>query len=91
MKVEPSTPATDNNWQNGSKNKSKSPLPIAPNELPQNVTSRGFVSAKELFGIIRDGHNNVLVIDCRSENDFSESKLKYDHLVNVPEEIIRNG
>lgn len=59
--------------------------------VKENVPSKGFISAKELFCIIQSERNNALVIDCRPEKDFQESKLKYAHCVNVPEEIIRNG
>ncbi|KAG4072222.1 hypothetical protein HA402_007632 [Bradysia odoriphaga] len=88
------TPSTEtlpaiNSQQNGSSNKSRSPISVP--DLSQNDSCRGFVSTKELFRIIEDGQNNVLIIDCRPENDFNESKLKYIHCVNVPEEIIRNG
>lgn len=75
--------------QNGSNNKLKSPLPIVNDS--QTVSNNGFVSAKELFWIIQDGRNTVLIIDCRPEMDFRESRLKYVHCVNVPEEIIKNG
>lgn len=78
MNVDP-----ESDQENGSNSKLKSPSP--------NIFRREFVSVKELYGIIKDETNNVLVIDCRPENDFAESKLQYAHCVNVPEEIIRPG
>lgn len=80
-----STPRTEN----GSNNKSKSPLPKANDS--QVLSSHGFISAKQLFNIIQGDRNNVLIIDCRSEKDYNESKLKYLHCVNISEEIIKDG
>lgn len=50
-----------------------------------------YVSAKQLFNIIQERKENILIIDCRSEKDYKESKLRYEPCVNVPEEIIREG
>ncbi|KAJ6634713.1 Ubiquitin carboxyl-terminal hydrolase 8, partial [Pseudolycoriella hygida] len=64
---------------------------LLPTRKSEPVLSNEFISCQELFTIIRDGRNNVLIIDCRSEEDYNSSKLRYDHCVNVPEEIIQSG
>lgn len=55
-----------------------------PTDEPQN-----YFTSKMLYDKLHE--NRVLLMDCRSRNDFQESHLKYNFLINVPEEIISAG
>lgn len=43
------------------------------------------IDAKELFEMITNSRLSMLIMDCRSEQDFASSRIKYEYQVNVPD------
>lgn len=82
------TPSPSIMKRNDSNNKSKSPLPKEIDS--QQAYDSEYISAKELYTLIQNG-NNGLIMDCRPQKDYQESRLKYEHCVNVPEDVIAEG
>lgn len=79
---------------NQTNNRLKTPLEITEDlvaNLPTVPTEdfRAFLTPKELFEEMKT--KEILVVDCRSSDDFQNSKLVYQHYVNIPEEIIYPG
>ncbi|XP_058447196.1 ubiquitin carboxyl-terminal hydrolase 8 [Malaya genurostris] len=53
--------------------------------------AKSAVDAKELFGMINDSKLSMLIMDCRSDEDFEKSRLKYDHVINIPDSWLVAG
>lgn len=49
------------------------------------------LTAKDLYAILQDTQIGVLIMDCRSSNDFNKSHITHPHCVNIPGEIIGKG
>ncbi|KAL1498103.1 hypothetical protein ABEB36_008957 [Hypothenemus hampei] len=49
-----------------------------------------FISVKELFIAIQD-KVNILIVDIRPDREYSESKIKFENIINIPEDIIGGG
>ena len=49
------------------------------------------VTAKELFGMLQDPQHSYLIMDCRPEIDYRNSKINTPHIVNIPENLIVPG
>lgn len=49
------------------------------------------VSPKQLYEYIKDCSFSLLIIDCRPTWDYAATKIKYESLMNVPEEILVKG
>lgn len=59
--------------------------PTTPTKVPSTV------SPKQLYEHIKDHGFSMLIMDCRPSTDFDASKLKYEHILNIPEEILVKG
>ncbi|XP_053690656.1 ubiquitin carboxyl-terminal hydrolase 8 [Sabethes cyaneus] len=55
------------------------------------ISVKHSIDAKELFDMINDRKLSVLIMDCRSDEDFQKSRIKYDHVVNVPDQLLVAG
>lgn len=62
----------------------------APVETP-TVTVPTAVSCKQFYEHIKDRKFSLLIMDCRPRKDFEASKIKYEFMFNVPEEILVKG
>lgn len=49
------------------------------------------IDAKELFEMITNPKLSMLIMDCRSEKDFEDSRIRYTFMVNVPESLLVPG
>ncbi|XP_050310918.1 uncharacterized protein LOC126746630 [Anthonomus grandis grandis] len=49
-----------------------------------------FITVKELYQAIQE-NSNILIIDIRPSNEFGESKIKFENLINIPDDIIVAG
>lgn len=49
------------------------------------------IDAKELFEMITNSKLSMLIMDCRSEKDFEDSRIRYTFMVNVPESLLVPG
>ncbi|XP_066261095.1 ubiquitin carboxyl-terminal hydrolase 8-like [Euwallacea similis] len=49
-----------------------------------------FISVKQLFNTIQDDAN-ILIIDIRPEEEYSESKVKFEKAINIPENLLVPG
>lgn len=58
-------------------------------EAAQNASP--YILISTLYKHIADKNPAVLVIDCRSTTAYSESKIKFSNMINIPEECIRKG
>lgn len=54
-----------------------------------DISSLRLMSCQQLFEAMKQ--QNVLVIDCRSAEDFKTSHLQYNLTLSIPEEIIKAG
>ncbi|XP_030761435.1 ubiquitin carboxyl-terminal hydrolase 8-like [Sitophilus oryzae] len=52
--------------------------------------SSEFISAKQLYEAIIN-KMNILVVDIRPTNEFEESKIKFENIINVPEDVLGPG
>lgn len=50
-----------------------------------------FISCTQLYKQISSDALTTLLIDCRSENDFQDSRIHHNGQINVPEDVIENG
>lgn len=50
-----------------------------------------FILCPQLHKRISDGNEAILLLDCRPTSDFQQSRIKFDHTINIPGEIIQNG
>uniref|UniRef100_A0AAG5CT35 Ubiquitin carboxyl-terminal hydrolase n=1 Tax=Anopheles atroparvus TaxID=41427 RepID=A0AAG5CT35_ANOAO len=67
-------------------------LPATPQNVEPTVPKvKQTVSATELYAMINDCGVSLLIMDCRSAEDFAASHLRYDYLVNVPEHLLVAG
>lgn len=48
------------------------------------------IDCKTLFNLIQSNHK-LLIMDCRSEEDYEQSKINYKYMINVPEKILKLG
>lgn len=60
-----------------------------PDSNKQLFTSE-FVSVKEVFQAIQN-NANILIVDIRPTNEYSESKIKYENIINISDDIIVAG
>lgn len=58
------------------------------NEIKKEV--RETISVRELFTMMEE-HEKILIMDCRSAEDYNQSKVKYQYTINVPEHILKLG
>lgn len=49
------------------------------------------IDAKELLEMISNPALSMLIVDCRSDRDFEDSRIKYAFVVNVPESLLVPG
>lgn len=49
------------------------------------------ISSMELFKILENEPSNVLIIDARPRNQFSDSHINFNCCINVPEEVLVPG
>lgn len=49
------------------------------------------ITCRQLYEFISNPNTSLLILDCRSAEEFEASKLLYKNLLNVPEEIIHKG
>lgn len=70
--------------------KKKSEGPKASIKTEQPLFSSEFVSVRELFEAIQN-NTNILIIDIRPENEYLESNIQFDKIINIPENIIVPG
>lgn len=49
------------------------------------------ITCRQLYEFISNPNSSLLILDCRSAEEFEASKLFYKNLLNVPEEIIHKG
>lgn len=61
----------------------------SPKDNNIDIASMRLMSCQQLFESIK--LQNVLVIDCRSAEDFKSSHLQYNLTLSIPEEIIQAG
>ncbi|CAG9768504.1 unnamed protein product [Ceutorhynchus assimilis] len=63
-------------------------------ELKLNVTKKLFpdksISVKDLFEAIHE-NANILIVDIRPANEYAESKIKFENIINISEELIGAG
>lgn len=55
------------------------------------VETSKFISAVDLYRQLEKSDGKILLIDCRSKDDFNASKIKYNNLINIPGEMIVKG
>lgn len=48
------------------------------------------IDCKTLFEML-EGNQKLLIMDCRSEEDYEQSKMDYKYTMNVPEKILKLG
>lgn len=65
---------------------SNSPRVPSPSQLFPNE----FISVKDLFLAIQD-NVNMLIVDIRPSDEYSQSKVKFENIINVSEEVIVAG
>lgn len=63
----------------------------SPGEIKKSTGHSKSIECGELYQLINDKTVSTLVMDCRLSNDFEASHLKYQNILNVPEEIIKKG
>lgn len=88
----PSIPASNININNVS-------APISSENMNENsseTTNKSLVLQKsiecgELYHLMNDANVSMLIMDCRIFDDFEASHLKYQNILNVPENIIKKG
>lgn len=51
---------------------------------------RETVSSQELYKMM-EGHEKILIMDCRPEEDYAQSKITYQYTINVPAHILKLG
>lgn len=56
---------------------------------PDTNYSKTSIDRQELFNMIQ--RQNILILDCRPQCDFLESRIKYKYCMNVPESICAKG
>lgn len=49
------------------------------------------IDAKKLFDEMKSGCCSMLLLDCRPHEDFKQSRIKFNFLLNVPEEVLYKG
>lgn len=49
------------------------------------------IECEELYRLMKDTSVSLLIMDCRSSDEFNSSHLIFKNILNVPEEIIRKG
>ncbi|XP_031626737.1 ubiquitin carboxyl-terminal hydrolase 8 [Contarinia nasturtii] len=57
--------------------------------VPKPVSK--FILITDLFKLMKETNQKILLIDCRSINEFEASKIRYDNLINIPGEAILKG
>lgn len=50
-------------------------------------TVRELITCKELFDLMNEGKQRMLIMDCRSEEDYENSKINFKFALNVPENL----
>lgn len=55
------------------------------------VVSQKMISCEKLYKLVVDVSISMLIMDCRSEEDFTQSKLVHRDCVNIPERIVKKG
>jgi hypothetical protein len=58
--------------------------PVVPEEVRQTI------DCTQLFRMIEEGHK-LLIMDCRSEEDYEQSKISYHYTLNAPEKHLMIG
>lgn len=61
----------------------------SPKKSPLDPHSMRLMSAQQLFEAMKS--QNVLIMDCRSSEDYEQSHLTYPLAFNVPQEFIHAG
>lgn len=56
----------------------------------QQLFPTEFVYVKELYLAIQE-NANILIVDIRPANEYSESKIKFESIINIPEDLIVPG
>lgn len=62
---------------------------ISPS-VPERTTDSS-ISSMELFKILEVNPSDVLIMDVRPRNQFSDSHIKFDRCISIPEEILDAG
>lgn len=64
---------------------------LQDNVGPLILQEKHRITPKELFEMIQNNQLSMLIIDCRSEEDFESSQIKYEYVVNVPDNLLVAG
>ncbi|KAH1009843.1 hypothetical protein HUJ04_002148 [Dendroctonus ponderosae] len=67
-----------------------SPRVASSPEVKPQLFPNEFISVKELFQAIQD-NLNILIVDIRPGDEYSQSKVKFENIINVSDEIIVAG
>uniref|UniRef100_A0A146MBD9 Ubiquitin carboxyl-terminal hydrolase n=1 Tax=Lygus hesperus TaxID=30085 RepID=A0A146MBD9_LYGHE len=76
-----------NNFDNSGKLAKPAPSPLSV------AVEKGFIECNQLYSFITNKTRKelLLIFDVRSAKDFKESHVDFDHILNIPEEIISSG
>lgn len=56
-----------------------------------NALPRPEIEADAFYKLLKDPAVSMLIIDCRPQEDYEQSRVKYHTMLNVPEEILVKG
>lgn len=73
-------------------NKMPTPVPMEfepINDIPKET--KHSISCQELNILMERESNKFVIFDCRSEEDYEESKIKFQYMCNVPEKLCHIG
>ncbi|XP_058129273.1 ubiquitin carboxyl-terminal hydrolase 8 [Anopheles coustani] len=67
-------------------------VPVTPQTVESSTpTVKQTIDASELHAMINDCRVSLLIMDCRSTEEFEASHLRYNYLVHVPEHLLVGG
>lgn len=69
----------------------KIPDAIEEMSCDEPVASKPSIQCRELFDLIRDPNEKIIIIDCRGKEEYLASRLEFKNLFNIPAEHIRKG
>lgn len=67
-------------------------IPVTPMDSEEQIPEvRHSISCYELYGMMEKESSKFIILDCRTEEDFQQSRIVFNFICNVPESICQIG
>lgn len=60
-------------------------------DMREKKESKSTMTSVNLFNMLKDGVSKVLVMDARSSDDYKDSRIDFESMINIPDETLNKG